>query len=250
MKSGKCLFLAAGACVLLAAFTRFVLVGYGMTALCFLGLAAVLAFYGLMLRRRTRTAVILSILAAVVLAAGAVLLIITEVPIVRDARSDADTDAAYLIVAGAAVHGTTPSLSMVERSDAALAWLNEHPDGIAVVSGGQGGGEDMTEAQAMYDWLTAHGADPARILLEPEAATSYENLLFSLRVIEAHGGDTTGRIAICSSEYHLHRLAYMAEELGITPVCVAAKTRHMTLRLNYYLREAAAMWKCRLIGIE
>lgn len=250
MKSGKGLFLASGVCALLAAFTRFALVGYGMTALCFLGLAAVLAFYGLMLRWHTKAAAILSILAAVVLAAGAALLIVTEVPIVRDARSDADTDADYLIVAGAAVHGTTPSLSMVERTDAALAWLNEHPDGIAVVSGGQGDGEDMTEAQAMYDYLTAHGVAPARILQEPEAATSYENLLFSLRVIEAHGGDTTGRIAVCSSEYHLHRLAYIAEDLGFTPVRVAAKTRHLSLRLNYYLREAAAMWEYYLIGID
>ncbi len=250
MKSGKRLFIAAGVCVLLAAFTRFVLVGYGMTALCFLGLAAVLAFYGLMLRRHTKTAAVLSILAAVVLAAGAVLLLITEIPIVRDARTDDDTDTAYLIVAGAAVHGTTPSLSMVERTDAALTWLNEHPDGIAVVSGGQGADEDISEAQAMFDYLTAHGVDPARILPEPEAKTSYENLLFSLRVIEADGGDPTGRIAICSSEYHLHRLAYIAEELGFTPVRVAAKTRHLSLRLNYYLREAAAMWKCRLIGIE
>lgn len=249
MKRGTRLFLAAGVCVLLAALARFVLVGYGMTALCFLALAAVSAFYGLMRRWHTTAAKALSVLAAIVIAAGLAAVAVFEVPIVRDARSDADTDADYIIVFGAAVHGSTPSLSMTERTDAALAWLEAHPDGIAVVSGGQGGGENMTEAQAMADYLTARGIDPARILLEPKATSSYENLLFSLRVIEADGGDITGRVALCSSEYHMHRLAYMARLLSAEPVRVAAATGRITLRLNYMLREAFAMAKCRLFGL-
>ena len=136
------------------------------------------------------------------------------------------------------------------RTDAALQWLMTHPEGIAVVSGGQGPGEDMTEARAMADWLIARGVDPARILLEEEATSSYENLLFSLRVYEANGGDPTGRIALCSSEYHMHRLRYMGERLGFQPVMVAGRTGHVTLRLNYLIREAAALWKCWLFGLE
>lgn len=244
----RALLLSAAGCVLLAALTKFLLVGYGMTALCFLGLAAILAFYGLLYRRKSRTAVFLRVLASVLLIAGFSLLIVTEIPIVRDARGDTNADADYLIVAGAAVHGVTPSLSMRERTDAALVWLNEHPDGIAIVSGGQGKGEDITEAQAMFDLLTAQGISPERILMESESSSSYENLLFSLRLLRESGGDMTARIAVCSSEYHLHRLSYIAEELGFTPVLVPAETRHISLRVNYFLREAAAMWKYHLLG--
>ncbi len=186
---------------------------------------------------------------ALCLLAGFALFAAAEIPVIRDARSDEDTDAPYLIVMGAAVHGSVPSLSMIERTEAALAWLEEHPAGIAVVSGGQGPDEDLNEADAMKDYLTARGVDPARILREPEATSSYENILFSLRVIGENGGDPAGRIALCSSEYHLHRMNLIASSLGCEPVDVAAVTGHISLRLNYFIREAFALWKVWIFGI-
>ena len=250
MKTGKGWFVAAAVSLVLAAVVRFCLVGYQFSALLLCALAAVLVFYGLMARWHTKAARILSILAAAGLAAGFVLFMITEVPVWRDGRTDENADAPYIIVLGSAVHGSTPSLTMVERMGAALAWLEAHPDGIAVVSGGQGPGEDMSEAEAMYDWLTARGVAPERVLMETLSTSSYENLLFSLRVIEDHGGDPGGRVAVCSSEYHLSRACLVARELGCEPVRVAARTGHISLRLNYAIREAFALWKCRLFGIE
>ena len=250
MRRGKGFFLAAGVSLLCAAVARFCLVGYRFSALLLCLLAVVLAFYGLLRRWDTKAARVLQILAAVGLAAGLVLFTVMEIPVWRDGRSDENTDAPYIIVLGAAVHGTTPSLSMVERTDAALAWLEEHPDGIAVVSGGQGAGEDISEAEAMYDYLTARGIAPERVLMETLSTNSYENLLFSLRVIADNGGDPNGRVAVCSSEYHLSRLCLIARELGFEPVRVAGHTAHITLRLNYAVREAFALWKCRLFGIE
>ena len=249
MKTGRAWFCAAGLCLALAAVFAFLATGYRTTALCFCGLAAVLAFYGLMARKGDRTARVLSLLMAACLLAGLVLFLVQEIPILRDARSDEDTDAPYLIVMGAAVHGSTPSLSMIERTEAALAWLREHPGGIAVLSGGQGSGEDMTEAQAMADYLTARGIPSERLIREPEATSSYENILFSLRLIEARGGDVTGRIALCSSEYHMHRMDLIARELGFQPVNVAARTSLVSLRVNYLIRESFAMWKCTLFGV-
>ena len=250
MKRGKGFFIAAGASLFCAAVARFCFVGYRFSALLLCLLAVVLAFYGLMRRWDTKASRVLQILAAVGIAAGLVLFTVMEIPVWRDGRSDENTDAPYIIVLGAAVHGTTPSMSMVERTDAALAWLEDHPDGIAVVSGGQGPGEDISEAEAMYDYLTARGIAPQRILMETLSTNSYENLLFSLRVIADDGGDPDGRVALCSSEYHLCRLCLMARELDCKPVRIAARTSHVTLRLNYAVREAFALWKCRLFGIE
>lgn len=249
MKRGSGLFLAAGICLLLAAFTRFALVGYQFSALLLCGLAAALAFFGWMRRLGTRAARVLSLLCALCLLAGLVLFAAAEVPVWRDARSDDNTDAPYLIVFGAAVHGSVPSLSMAERTNAAYDWLTAHPEGKAVLSGGQGDGEDMSEAEAMAILLTSRGVDPDRLLLEQNSVSSYENLLFSLRVIAEDGGDPAGRTALCSSEYHLCRLSLIARSLGCEPVRVAARTGHVTLRLNYAVREAFALWKYRLFGI-
>lgn len=250
MKHSKGFLLAAGACLFCAAVARFCFVGYRFSALLLCLLAAVLAFYGLLLRRDTKASRVLRILTAAGVAAGLVLFTVMEIPVWRDGRSDENADAPYIVVLGAAVHGTTPSMSMVERTGAALAWLEAHPDGIAVVSGGQGAGEEISEAEAMYDYLTARGIAPERVLMETLSTNSYENLLFSLRVIADNGGDPGGRIAVCSSEYHLSRLCLIARELGFEPVRVAAHTAHITLRLNYAVREAFALWKCRLLGIE
>ena len=53
--------------------------------------------------------------------------------------SGADEPAAdYLVVLGAGVNGSVPSLSLRERLDAALAYLQEYPESKAVLSGGKG----------------------------------------------------------------------------------------------------------------
>ena len=249
MTRPRLLFGGALGCLVLAFILRFVAVGFRFSALLFVCLAAVLAFYGLMDRWKTKAAKLLAVAMTAVLAVGLVLFTVAEVPVWRDGRSDEDTDAPYLIVFGAAVHGTTPSLAMTERTDAALAWLTDHPDGVAILSGGQGDGEDVSEAEAMYDWLTARGVAPERLFMETLSTSSYENLLFSLRVIAERGGDPNGRVALCSTEYHLCRLSFLARELGVTPVRVAAHSTHPALRLNYAVREAFALWSCWLFGI-
>lgn len=248
MKRGGGLFIASLVCLALAAVLRFCFVGYGFSALCMCGLSLALAFYGCMAGWNTRAAKILSVLGAALLSAGLVLFSLAEVPVWRDSVSDENTDAPYIIVFGAAVHGTVPSLSLTERMEAALSWLAAHPDAVAILSGGQGGGEEIPEAEAMYIWLTEHGVAPDRLLTETLSSNSYENLLFSLRVIEDHGGDPGGRVALCSSEYHLYRLRLIAETLGCEPVGVAAKTGYFFLRLNYAVREAFAVWRIWLLG--
>ena len=108
-------------------------------------------------------------LIALLLAMGVVYFAIIEIPIIDEASGDGDFDADYLIVLGAAVHGDTPSLSLVERLRAAKDYLDAHPNTVAIVSGGQGSGENMSEAQAMYDWLRKSGIDTDRIIKEDKA---------------------------------------------------------------------------------
>lgn len=156
-------FVIAG-CVL-----RFAMPGHDFLGYTLWGIA-VLVFLFPRLHRVGRTVL------GVLVCAGLIVFVFFEIPVVRDARTDTGAHPNAIIVLGAGVNGSTPSLSMCNRLDAALDYLGANPDALAVVSGGQGEGEDITEAEAMADYLTAHGIDSARIVQEDRSRTTHENL--------------------------------------------------------------------------
>ena len=177
-------------------------------------------------------------LIALLLAMGVVYFAIIEIPIIDESAGDGDFDADYLIVLGAAVHGDTPSLSLVERLTAAKDYLDAHPNTVAIVSGGQGSGENLSEAQAMYDWLCKNGIAPERIVKEDKAVSTYENLKFSREIIYSMSDKPDPTIAVVSSEYHLCRAKLIAKSLDMEIHTVAAHTTYFTVKLNYFIREA------------
>jgi len=74
----------------------------------------------------------------------------------------------YIIVLGAHVDGTRMTLALLERARRALLYLEENPGTKAVLSGGKGDGENISEAEAMYRYLTGHGIDGDRLIREDE----------------------------------------------------------------------------------
>ena len=159
--------------------------------------------------------------------------------IIKNARTDADAGRDYLIVLGAAVYGDQPSLTLVRRLEGTKAYLDAHPETVAIVSGGMGKGETITEAQAMHDWLIAHGVAPERVIMEPKATSTQENLKYSFDIIRSRGDEPAGRVAIVSSAYHLYRAKLMARNLGVPDAAgVAAPWGYFFVMLNYFIREA------------
>ena len=69
----------------------------------------------------------------------------------------------YIVVLGAGVRGSVPSLTLSERIGAAYDYLIANPDAKAILCGGQGPGEDITEADCMYGELTRMGIDSSRL---------------------------------------------------------------------------------------
>lgn len=184
----------------------------------------------------------------VLLVIGIVAFVIIEIPIVKEARTDAPDDCEYVIVLGAGLRGDVPTLSLRNRLDAALEWLEAHPDCVAVVSGGQGPGENMPEGEAMGIWLEARGIEPERIIVEDKSTSTMENLENSFALIREAGGEPDGNCAIITSEYHLCRAKLMAESLGVEAWGVAAHTSWPSLMLNYFIREAFAVTYYRIFG--
>lgn len=163
--------------------------------------------------------------------------IIIEIPIVSHSDDDCG-EVDYIIVLGAAVHGDTPSLSLVERVRAARDYLIAHPLTVAIVSGGQGDGENISEAQAMFDWLCDNGIAAERIIKEDKATSTYENLKFSFDIIRSRGDDPAASTAIVTSEYHIYRAQLIGNTLGVELQAVSARTTYPSVRLNYFIREA------------
>ena len=230
--------------VLLVAAVVFAVAMTGHTfvaALCAF-IALVIVYFHFVRRRGLRIA------AAIVLAAGIAVFGVIEAPIVAGARTDAPDDVEYLVVLGAGLHGDVPSLSLTDRLEGALAWLEAHPDCVAVVSGGQGPGETMTEGEAMGIWLGARGIGPSRIIVEDRATSTQENLEYSFALIRGRGGEPDGNCAIVTSEYHLYRAKALAARQGVECFGVAARTSWPTLMLNYFIREGFAVTYYRLTG--
>jgi uncharacterized SAM-binding protein YcdF (DUF218 family) len=219
--------------------------------LCCLGLAFVLLCFRLLAilrRREMRIAKVLSCILSVLLCYGLVAAGFTALFIWRSATAVPQPGCDYIIVLGCGINGTTPSLSMQDRLNAAYAYLVENPNTICVVSGGQGKNETITEAACMYQELTKMGIDPSRIWLEEQATSTHENIQFSLELIEEKTGFYPHSCGIVSSEYHLFRAGMIAKKQGIDATPIPAATSRWDLKLNYFLREIPVSWYYIMTG--
>ena len=109
----------------------------------------------------------------------------------------------YIIIHGAGLDGPRPTPLLAGRIDKALElWKKQHQHGKFVVSGGQGADEIVSEAQAMRDYLLEKGVSADAILMEDKSTTTWENLRYSLAIINADratGVDATSSAAVASS---------------------------------------------------
>ena len=96
----------------------------------------------------------------------------------------------------------------------------------------------MTEADCMYRWLTQRGVDASRVIREPRATSTMDNLRFSFELIRERGDEPDGNVAIISSSYHLYRAKSMAKLQGVEAVGVAAKMGNPLSMFSSYIREA------------
>lgn len=252
MKIKKIIFWSVCAFLLLAGlFFQFAVVGYSFSALvCFCLMALLLCYKGLSIliqKDKTWAKTVRTVL-NIFVCLGLTIVIITGCFIAVACLGDPDVHCDYVVVLGAGLHGSTPSLSLRSRLDAAYTYLQENPDAVCIVSGGQGPGEDMTEAQCMYNELTAMGIAPERIWMEDRSTSTQENLRFSMALIEENTGERPDAINLISNDYHLLRAKMFARDEGVVAYGIPAKTPYISLFINYFLREIAGVWHHILIG--
>lgn len=174
-------------------------------------------------------------------------------------------DAAYVIILGAQVRGETPTLVLNARIKAAAEYLTEHPEAIAVASGGKGSGENISEAEAIKRGLMRLGIAEERILTEDRSTSTVENLKYSAEVIQnyeaglmmndgmqASAGqkEKTGAskvrfvpkdVVIVTNDFHVYRGVRLAKNLGYTQVSGLGATDFFAVTIQYYVREFFAL---------
>ena len=237
--------LALTGCGLVFGYSPMRFTGY----LCFCAGAAALLWGFLSARRERRWARIARRGVAVCLALGTAVFAVLEIQVVRWSRTDTEREAAAVVVLGAGVNGTEPSLSLQTRLDKALEYLERWPDIPAVLTGGTGYGEEISEARCMYDYLTERGVDPDRLILEDQAGNTAENFALSRPLLEAAGVDPAAdTVAVVTNDFHIARSELIAARQGYgDTVGIPAPLPWPHLTVNYYLREAFALVKTVLL---
>lgn len=150
------------------------------------------------------------------------------------------TNQKTVIILGCAVVGERPSWMLGYRIDSAYKYLEENPESVAVLSGGQGNNEDISEAQCMFNVLTEKGIDASRLYLEDKSTNTYENISFSKKIIAENNLSTD--VAIATSSFHLKRATIIAEKHELNPARISSYTSHF-LRATYYVRDTFGVIK-------
>ena len=148
----------------------------------------------------------------------------------------------YAIVLGAGIDGDQPSKTLARRLDAAVDYMEEHPQTRLVVSGGLGHGKTMTEAAVMQRYLLQRGIASQKIILEEASTTSEENLRNTARILRELSGEEKPPLLIFTSDYHLYRAQILARPYYSPVYGVGAKSP-VLVRINYMLREYLALFK-------
>lgn len=221
---------------------------FGFTPMRFSGYLLLAAAVGLLclgvlwrLGKRYRWAKVCKAILLVCISAGLLFFAVLETRVISYAGTDSDTPVSAVVVLGAGVNGTVPSLSLEVRLEAALDYIADKPDIPIVVTGSQGPGEDISEAQCMADWLIDRGVAADRILLEDQADNTEENIEFSIAMLHDNGIDVTSNIAVVTSDYHLCRAHLLWGVPWMVPVAAHMPEAYWPLTVNYFIREAFAV---------
>lgn len=129
-----------------------------------------------------------------------------------------------------------PATTLRARLDAALDFLENNPDSICVVTGGQGSDEVISEAQCMKNYLLSQGLDESRILFEDRSTSTKENFLYSKEILTEKYGDTLPPVAVATSNYHCFRAGIAAKKLGYKTYSIPAMSPREMLP-TYTVRE-------------
>ena len=179
------------------------------------------------------------IIAVGILCVGLVYLLFTQIMIFSHFKDNTEKELDYLIVLGAQVKESGPSVILQYRLDRAVEYLNANPDTVCIVSGGKGVNEPVSEAEGMKKYLTEHGISADRILLEDKSTKTTENILYSKELIK----DQNSSVGIVTNNFHLYRALRLAKKQISNPIYGISAYSNPVYLPNNMLRESIGVTK-------
>ena len=140
------------------------------------------------------------------------------------------------------------STALLHRCESALeAWRADLAPAL-ILCGGQGLGEPVAEAGAMREWMIEQGVPEGALYLDDTSRNTVQNLQNAKAIMAENGFETA---AVCTSDYHLRRALWIAEDAGIDATGIAAASPdRLRSRVLGRLRETCswALYWIRRIG--
>ena len=153
-------------------------------------------------------------------------------------------DIDFVVILGAGLDGTQLSKTLKQRLDQSIEYLNHNHEVRVILSGGQGPGEAISEAEAMGEYLISNGIEEERLIYENKSTTTKENIQNSKDIIEKLGVSKP-KVMIITSDYHMYRAKMIAEKISMNAYGISSKTP-IFIRINYLIREYFAVIKTLL----
>jgi len=171
--------------------------------------------------------------------------LVIEGMVIHQMHAQGEDNLDYVIVLGAQVHADKPSVVLKYRLDEAILYLNENPETVCIVAGGQGKNEPYSEAYGMAQYLMQNGIDKDRILLEDQSKTTEENLRFSRKFLPEDA-----EVGIITNDFHMFRALQIAQKQGLSDVCGIAADSTKFYLPNNMLREYFAEIKFLIRSVK
>ena len=159
-----------------------------------------------------------------------------------------------MVIFGCQVKPWGPSVLLQDRLDAALTYLEDHPDMKIIVTGGKGDDEHMSEAQCMYNYLTEHGVDGGNIYMEDRSRNTWQNVNYTMDLMAGEGWNLTDDVVLVSSGFHLARIEMLWDRARVARLSdevyndqyistLAAPVSHKPSAVQMFFREPLALVK-------
>ena len=147
--------------------------------------------------------------------------------IVVSYKPEYDKDALIILGCGLRKDGT-PTPLLAGRVERALRFYREQLEKtgkapVLIPSGGQGPNEVISESDSMRAYMLEQGVPEEHILQEDQSESTYENMLFSKKVMEEEG--IRGNVAFATTNYHVFRSGLMARRVKMRAIGMGAKTK-------------------------
>lgn len=181
-----------------------------------------------------------------------------EVFIAVHSRTQISGEPQTMVIFGCQMKKDGPSVLLRDRLDAALAYLEDHPDMTVIVTGGKGTDEHVSEAQGMYDYLVAHGVDGERIYKEDQSRNTWQNVNNTMDLMVKEGMGLTQDVILVSNGFHLSRIELLWDRSRNARLSgetyrdqyistIAAPVSHAPSAVHMFFREPAALVKSALL---